>query len=294
MSNITLKQLRYFDALARTGQFATAAAQCNISQPALSMQVKELESTFGVVLVDRGQKSLPLTPVGQTVWAKAQNILNAVEDLEDVIRSGQGALGGILRLGVIPTIAPYYLPKVMHQLAEDVPDLNIRPREAMTKVLMAEVLDGRLDAALVALPISEPGLAEFPLFSESFVLARSKRDAGCPVPNLERLPELRLLLLEEGHCFRDQALEICKIPGAPEEMMEGSSLSTLVQMVGAGVGITLLPEMAVPIETRAADIDVARFPDPNPQRHIGLIWRKSSPLIEEYQAIGAHLRGQST
>ena len=159
------------------------------------------------------------------------------------------------------------------------PELDIHIREALTPKLIQELAEGRLDTAIVALPVSEPSLTEVALFAENFLLVRPGEDEGTPMPSSETLREMRLLLLEEGHCFRDQALSFCNMESSqPREVLDASSLSTLVQMVGAGIGVTLIPEMAVAVETRSASVSVVRFKDPQPSRTIGMIWRKTSPL----------------
>ena len=169
----------------------------------------------------------------------------------------------------------------MTGVAQTCPQLEVQVREALTSKLIQEVLDGRLDAAIVALPVSSPNLTEIRLFSENFLLVRAGRDEDTPVPSSEKLREMRLLLLEEGHCFRDQALSFCSMQSLPpREILDASSLSTLVQMVGAGMGVTLIPEMAVAVETRSANVSVACFNDPQPSRTIGMIWRKTSPLAQ--------------
>ncbi len=288
MTKITLRHLRYFDALATHGHFGHAAAASSISQPALSLQMKELEEILGAPLVERGPRSLRLTPLGETVAQRARDILRGVDEIQSLARASDGPLAGRLRLGVIPTVAPYLLPALIHRLAAALPALDLRPREAKTARLIADLTEGRLDAALVALPVSEPALTELPLFTEEFVLVRPLADADRPVPRPEHLREMRLLLLEEGHCFRDQALSYCRLsPTAPRELMEGSALSTLVQMVGAGIGVTLIPEMAVPVETRSAAVAVARLPDPRPRRTLGLVWRRTNPLAPQLGDLAA-------
>ena len=288
MTKITLRHLRYFDALATHGHFGHAAAASSISQPALSLQMKELEEILGAPLVERGPRSLRLTPLGETVAQRARDILRGVDEIQSLARASDGPLAGRLRLGVIPTVAPYLLPALIHRLSAALPALDLRPREAKTARLIADLTEGRLDAALVALPVSEPALTERPLFTEEFVLVRPQADANRPVPRPEHLREMRLLLLEEGHCFRDQALSYCRLsPTAPRELMEGSSLSTLVQMVGAGIGVTLIPEMAVPVETRSAAVAVARLPDPRPRRTLGLVWRRTNPLAPQLGDLAA-------
>jgi LysR family hydrogen peroxide-inducible transcriptional activator len=292
MTSLTLKQLKYFDALARHQHFGRAAEASAISQPALSLQIKELESMFGAVLVDRSARQVRLTAVGEDMLRKAREVLLAVEELEDLMRASKGPLAGRFRLGVIPTVAPYLLPETIAELTKRFPDIDLELREAVTGSLVSELLDSRLDAAIVALPISEPNLREFALFKEDFVLVRPEKDADKPVPGPEMLRTMRLLLLQEGHCFRDQALSFCEMTQTqPRQLMEGSSLSTLVQMVGAGMGVTLIPEMALPLETRSADVSVARFPAPRPSRTVGMIWRKSNPLADQLMQVGAIVRG---
>lgn len=290
MNSLTLKQLRYFEALARHGHFGHAAQACAISQPALSMQIKELEEALGAVLVERGPRRLRLTSFGEQAAERAREILRAVDELGDLARASGEQLVGRLRLGVIPTVAPYLLPKIVGALAEAHPALEVRVRETVTPRLIAEMGEGRLDAALVALPVSEPSLTEVALFAENFVLVRPGADDGKPVPSPAMLREMRLLLLEEGHCFRDQALAFCKMRSAPpREVLDASSLSTLVQMVGAGIGVTLIPEMAVPVETRSASVSVARFPAPEPSRTIGMVWRRTSPLAGQLEQIAGEV-----
>src|SRR5215467_14233389 len=279
MDEITLRQLRYFDALADHSHFGRAATACGISQPALSMQIKELEEALGAVLIERGARQARLTKFGEEAALRVRGILRSVDELGDSARASRDRLVGRLRLGMIPTIAPYLLPKVIGNLTRMHPELDIHVRETLTPKLIEELAEGRLDAAIVALPVSEPSLAEVALFSEHFLLVRPGEDEGTPVPGRKMLRAMRLLLLEEGHCFRDQALSFCNMQSSPpREVLDASSLSTLVQMVSAGIGITLIPEMAVAVETRSASVSVARFKDPQPARTVGMIWRKTSPL----------------
>jgi len=291
MIGMTLKQLRYFDALARHGHFGRAAEACAITQPALSQQIKELESIAGAPLVERATRQVRLTALGEAFLQRAQRILLEMDELGELLRASTGPLAGRLRLGVIPTVAPYLLPQVITALAARFPDLDVDLRESVTKSLILDLQEARLDLAILALPISEPSLREFALFEEEFVLVRPAQDAGKPVPSPEMLQTMRLLLLEEGHCFRDQALSFCQMADTQSrQVMEGSSLSTLVQMVGAGIGVTLIPEMALRLETRSADVSIARFPKPGPSRTIGMVWRKSNPLSEQLMQIGAIVR----
>lgn len=291
MNAITIKHLRYFDALAHHGHFGRAAEACAISQPALSQQVKELEEIVGAPLVERGTRHIRLTGLGKAFAERARRVLQAVDELGDLARASSGRLAGPLRIGVIPTVAPYLLPAVIRLMTERYRDVDLRPREAVTQKLIEDLQEGRLDAAIVALPVSEAALSEHPLFDEEFVLVRSLEDADKPVPGANKLREMRLLLLEEGHCFRDQALSFCRMSASePRDLVEGSSLSTLVQMVGAGIGVTLIPQMAVPIETCSAPVSVARLAAPRPSRTIGIVWRKTNPLADQLESIAEIVR----
>jgi LysR family hydrogen peroxide-inducible transcriptional activator len=290
MNGVTLRHLRYFEALARHGHFGRAAEACAVSQPALSVQMKELEEILGAPLIERGPRKVRLTALGEAFFARASEILRAVDELGELARASLTPLAGQLRLGVIPTVAPYMLPSVIKTLGRRFPGLDLRPREAVTQKLVDDLIEGRLDAAIVALPVSQPSLHEEPLFAEEFALVRPLADAGKPPPEPRALREMRLLLLEEGHCFRDQALSFCGAGAAPRDLMEGSSLSTLVQMVGAGIGVTLIPEMAVPVETRSAAVSVARLAHRTPARTIGMIWRRTNPLAEQLTYIADLLR----
>jgi LysR family transcriptional regulator, hydrogen peroxide-inducible genes activator len=282
MINVTLRQLRYFDALARHGHFGRAAEACSISQPALSMQIKEMEEALGGMLLERSARQVALTRFGEELVERVRDILRSVEELGDFARAAHARFVGRLHIGMIPTVAPYLLPKVIGNLSRTYPELDIQVREALTPRLIQELAEGRLDTAILALPVSEPSLTEVALFSENFLLVRPREDERTPVPSSEMLREMRLLLLEEGHCFRDQALSFCKKQSsAPREMLDANSLSTLVQMVSAGIGVTLIPEMAVAVETRSASVSVARFKNPQPSRTIGMVWRKTSPLARQ-------------
>jgi len=291
MINLTLKQMRYFDALARQGHFGRAADACSISQPALSMQIREMERSLGTPLLERGVRGVALTAFGEDVLKRLREVLRIVGEIEDTARAVRERLAGRVRIGVIPTVAPYVLPRIVGGLTHRYPGLELQLRETVTSRLIEELAEGSLDTAIVALPVGETAFEEVPLFTENFVLVRPGSERGRPVPSPERLREMRLLLLEEGHCFRDQALSFCNMAAtAPREMMDGSSLSTLVQMVGAGLGVTLIPEMAVDIETRSADVSVDGFEAPGPERTIGMIWRRSNPLSEQLREMSDAVR----
>ena len=294
MTNITLKQLRYFDALSRHGHFGRAAEVCSISQPALSVQIRDLEDGLGAKLFERGPRQVRLTGLGEQFATRVADILKAIDELDDLARAASDQLVGRLRLGIIPTIAPYLLPTVIECISARHKDLDLHVRETLTPRLIEELADGRIDAAIVALPLSEPAFVEVGIFTEEFVLVRPAKDAGQPVPSTEKLREMRLLLLEEGHCFRDQAMSFCNMPTAlSREGLDASSLSTLVQMVASGIGVTLIPEMAVEVETRSADVAISGFGRNGPTRTIGMIWRKTSPLSKQLLGICESVRQAS-
>jgi len=291
MKILSMRHLRYFDALARHGHFGRAAEDCAISQPALSTQIRDLEEHLGSQLIERGSRQARLTHLGEEFAARARDILRAVDELEEFVRARSQPVLGRLRIGIIPTVAPYLLPDLITALQDRYAGIELRPREAVTQKLVEDLQEGRLDAAILALPLTESGLTGMPLFEEEFVLVRPAEEAHHPVPSAEGLRAMRLLLLEEGHCFRDQAIAFCApAQTPPRDLIEGSSLSTLVQMVSAGIGVTLVPEMALPIETRSARVALQRLAQPRPSRVIGMVWRNSTPLADQMRDVGMLVR----
>ena len=283
MTKITLKQLRYFEALAQHRHFGVASNACSVTQPALSMQIRDFELALGVNLFEKGTHPVQLTPLGRIIAAKSKAIMLDVAELEELVRASDNQPLINLRLGVIPTVAPYIFSRIAKDLTMHFTGLNLKMREAITSKLITAVIDGELDAAIIALPASEPRLRELELFRENFLLVRPKADAKKPVPRPEMLKEMRLLLLEEGHCFRDQALTFCKMGSSnTQDVMDGNSLTTLVQMVAAGFGVTLIPEMAAEFEGRTPNISIAKFHKNPPKRKIGMVWRRNSPLQDKY------------
>ncbi|APX88614.1 LysR family transcriptional regulator [Brevirhabdus pacifica] len=281
--DITLRQLSYFVALADTQSFNMAATRVNVSQPALSQQIKEMEQRLGTILVERLPREIRLTRSGQAVLVRARQLLADAQDLRRVAGLGRG-LAGALRLGVIPTIAPYLLPVALTRLKAADLTLDIRVREAMTGQLVTDVAEGRLDAAVMSLPITAPTLRAIPLFRDRFVLAGSRsRLAGMDRAQEhlrpDTLPQDQLLLLDEGHCLADQALEVCGMGRDGRSLDLGaSSLSTLSGLVAQGFGLTLLPEISLPTETRAApELATRRFTAPEPARQVALVHRLSTP-----------------
>lgn len=277
--SITLRQLRYLQALAEHRHFGRAAEACHVSQPALSVQIRELEATLGAALCERGRGEVTLTALGREIAARAERVLAEVREIEQTAR-WSGGLAGRLSLGVIPTVAPYLLPAALPLLRARDLELDLGVREAQTAALLAEVRDGRLDAAVVALPSGDPGLAERVLFRDAFLLA-ARAGLAAPAPRPEDLAPERLLLLEEGHCLADQTLEACRLDRARTRMdLRASSLSTLARLAAEGFGYTLLPEIAMAAEQAAAPgLEVRRFAAPEPSRLIGLVRRRITPEV---------------
>lgn len=286
---ITLKQLRYFSALARCRHFGRAASECAISQPALSMQIRELEKTLGVDLVERRPGDVSLTPVGLDFAKQGEQVLAAVRDLADLARHHGRTLSGRLRLGIIPTLAPYVLPKILPELQRRYPELRVELRETQTRFLLDELMRGGLDLLLLALPVDEPELDTIPLFDDCFVLA-VKADDPRPASlrvDAQAIERETLILLEEGHCLRDQSLAYCRGVRREQSMRLGAtSLATVIQMVANGYGATLLPQVAAEVEARDARIKLLRFAPPEPGRSIGLAFRRTSPRKADFSALG--------
>jgi LysR family hydrogen peroxide-inducible transcriptional activator len=281
----TLRQLRYLDAVARHGHFGRAAQECAVSQPALSMQNRELERELGADLLERRQGDTALlTKIGAEIARRAEFILGATRDLADCARHAGRLLSGSLQLGVIPTLAPYVLPRVLSELHHRHPDMHLDLLETQTKTLVAELAQGALDVVLLALPIDKPELETLHLFYDRFLLAVPVDD---PLPERVRVTTRdvaarRLILLEEGHCLRDQALAYCTGQSNLDTGFGATSLATVMQMVASGYGATLLPEVAVDVEVRDERVKLLRFAEPQPQRSIGLAWRQTSPRRADF------------
>ena len=289
MANISLRQLRYFDALAQLLHFGRAAEQCAVTQPALSMQIQELEKEIGAVLIERTRAGAKLTPEGKEIARRVASIMASIRDLADYARHSASVLTGRLQLGVIPTIAPYVLPKLLPSLRAEHPDLDLHLRETQTQYLIEDLIAGRLDALLLALPVEHPEIETQVLFEDTFVLALP---ASRPLPpKAVATPDLfendRLLLLEEGHCLRDQALSFCDLKQVENlDTFGTTSLSTIVQMVANGLGVTLLPRISLETEARRGEIQVLPFAPPEPHRKVGLAWRQSSPRKRDFAELG--------
>ncbi len=286
---VSLKQLKYFDAVARAGHFGRAAEQCAVTQPALSMQVQELEKALGIRLLERGRKGVMLTEGGREIARRAARVLADVRDLADCAAHQGGLLAGPLRFGVIPSVAPYLLPPLLPLIRNDYPDLDLHIRETQTQQLLAELLDGALDLLLLALPVEHGDIETRPLLEDRFLLAmpKSRRTPAHVRATPDLLRQDRLLLLEEGHCLRDQALAFCHLRQVENiDTFGASSLSTIVQMVSNGMGLTLLPELSLDLERKHGNIRLMRFTDPEPKRTLGLAWRASSPRKRDFAALG--------
>lgn len=297
MINITLKQLRYFDALARELHFGRAADACSVTQPALSMQIQELESNLGLTLLERTRSGVQLTEHGAEIAARAARILADTRELIEVAQHGDQVLTGELRLGVIPSVAPYLLPPVLPALRESYPDLTLAVRETQTHTLLQELVDGKLDVLLLALPVKHADIETMDLVEDRFVLALSagRELSGRVRATPDFVEQERLLLLEEGHCLRDQALTYCNLQQVRKINTFGaSSLATIVELVAAGYGITLLPEISLGIETRGRSLKLMRFVEPEPSRTLGLVWRATSPRKQDFIELGEIVKKSAT
>jgi LysR family transcriptional regulator, hydrogen peroxide-inducible genes activator len=284
----SLIQLRAFVAAAELGSVTDAAAVTSMSQPAVSQSIAALEEVLGVVLLDRLSRGVRPTPAGAQVLPQARAVLNAANDLLDAVRPFNGPLRGLVRIGVIPTVAPYLLPAALAILASAAPDLIPEIHEDRTPRLREALADGSIDVALLAAPAGDR-LESLPLYDEEFqiVVPNGHAWAGRSDVTGVELSEADLLLLDEGHCLRDQALDVCRTAGhdPSTQPTRASSLGTLTQLVGSGLGVSLLPTTAVPVETRRAPVELATFAAPVPGRRIVLAYRGGSNRAKEWQTL---------
>ncbi|MEO0652232.1 MAG: LysR substrate-binding domain-containing protein [Planctomycetota bacterium] len=284
----TVRQLEYVLALSEHLHFRKAAEACHVTQPALSAQIQALEELLGVQLFERNRRQVLLTETGRDIVGRARGILESVDDLFDAARASREPLQGLVRLGVIPTIAPYLLPRVLPGLRQRFPQLELYLREEFTHVLTERLASGEIDVLLLALPV--PGDFDSQLlFHDDFFFAVPE---GHPLAGRSEvmetdLAEQEVLLLEDGHCLRDQALALCGNAGARESArMRATSLNTLTQMVAGGIGSTLLPELALDVECGVRGVKAIPFADPRPHRDVGLVWRRASSRSKEYRLLG--------
>ncbi|NLS02484.1 LysR family transcriptional regulator [Rhizobium sp. P32RR-XVIII] len=284
---LTLRQMRYFDALATTGHFRRAAELVHISQPALSAQIMEMEEYLGAKLFERMRTSTILTHKGQEVLLHVRAILHQVDLLEQTARKGDGLLAGLIRIGIIPTVAPYLVPQFIPHLRRTYPSVEVELKEAVTDRLMADLATGKLDAVIAALPLDVEGIQTRSLFTDRFYMAVAENGESVLLSPLteNEVNVDRLLLLEEGHCLRDQALAVCSAGKRSLVNFGATSMATLLQMVSHDMGMTLIPEMAIATETNRNSIRIVPFAEPQPAREIGLAWRRSSHRAKEMEAL---------
>lgn len=291
---MNLRALQYFVKLADLRHFSKAADACFVSQPTLSTQIKKLEEELGVQLVERAPKMIMLTPVGEEIAERARLVLSDIEQIRAVARRSSNPADGVLRLGLFPTLAPYFLPHVVPSVRKRYPNLRLQLAEEKTETILRMLRQGQLDAGILALPIVGEGMEVAVLFEEPFILALP---AGHPLAerdevDMQDLHGAELLLLEEGHCLRDHALEVCALADAHERVdFHATSMETLRQMVAADVGITLMPLLAVkPPIAATPNVAVRRFTGEAPSRTIALVWRNSSALSAFLREFAESLR----
>ncbi|MBL8631216.1 MAG: LysR family transcriptional regulator [Rhodospirillaceae bacterium] len=286
---VTLKQLNYLVSLAETRHFSKAAALCHVTQPALSTQIKELEQTLGFQVVERRRGAAQFTTEGQEVLRRATAIVAEARDLEDFAKQRRGLLVGRLTVGITPSIAPYLLPLCLPTIQSEFPRLDLKLRETQTDALVEELASGQVDVAILALPINRSGFDVLPLFDDKFLVAVGTSKAhGLPARlSADSIAPDQLLLLEEGHCLRDQALSYCNV-ASPKNLttLGATSLNTVLQMVAAGYGMTLLPELVTRADKPDPRIVLKRFTAPEPKREVAMIWRATSPRTKDFKELG--------
>lgn len=289
----TIRQLEYLVAVAETLHFRKAAQNCAVTQPALSAQIQGLEQLLGIQLFERNRRRVLLTKAGREAVQRARRVLEDCDALAEAARSANEPLAGELRMGVIPTVAPYLLPRVLPCLRENHPKLRLFLREEFTHELVDRLNSGELDCLLLALPVSGGDFEHQLLFHDAFWLALPHGHALLERESVkyDDLKDQEVLLLEDGHCLRDQALAICNRGGANESMrVRATSLGTLTQMVSGGLGVTLLPELAIAVEAReGSGVELRPFAEPVPQREIGLVWRRGSARALEFRQLGEEM-----
>jgi LysR family hydrogen peroxide-inducible transcriptional activator len=288
----TLKQMQYLLALAEQKNFRKAAEMCNVSQPTLSAAIKEMENLMSADVLDRSRhKKVVFTPFGEEAIKTAKIILPSLDQLKESAKNLSAPLSGPIRLGLIPTIAPYLLPTILPFLQRSFPNIEWQISEGMSASLVTKMNEGSLDLAIIAFPYDIGDLAHKVFFEEEFICAARKDSFGKKKTlTLSDLEDKKLLLLEDGHCLRDHALSACKLQHKREEKaLSATSLQTLIQMVGHGYGITLLPAMMIEAGTMPKDVKLYRFKSPKPTRKIGVIWRKNSPNLLDLKEISNSL-----
>jgi LysR family hydrogen peroxide-inducible transcriptional activator len=295
---ITLRQMRYFDALATTNHFRKAAEMVAVSQPALSAQIAEMERLLDVKLVERSRSGAILTHEGEEILPEIRDILERTDRLAVRLKTERGPFQGRLRLGIIPTVAPYLVPKLIPELRRRYAQLGIELKELLTTGCLDDLKNGRLDCAIVALPVPGDGMDSAFLFEDRFLIASAEDEQTILMsPMTEDSVDVeRLLLLEEGHCLRDQALAVCGTSAGRRVANYGAtSMATLLQMVSHGMGITLIPEIAIKDEASRNRMRIVPFAEPQPSRRIGLVWRASASARRgDFEALAGVIRDSST
>ncbi len=286
---INLKDLKYLVAIADTGHFGKAAQRCFVSQPTLSAQLKKLEQYLGVQLVERQPNNIKLTQVGAQVVARSRHMLQEGEEILELARASADPLTGKLRIALIPTIGPYLLPRITQKIRKALPKMGLMLYEHQTDALLKRLLEGELDLGILALPVPDDGLRTRVLYEENFLLAVPDEHplAKRSRIKVEDLQDQTVLLLEDGHCLRDHALEVCsRVEIREAENFRATSLETLRQMVVAGLGVTLLPQLAVaPPFGSQRGLTTLKFANPQPRRTVGAIWRKSTTRAAAIDAV---------
>ncbi len=288
----TLKQLQYLVALSEHGHFGKAAAACFVTQSTLSAGLRELESLIGVTLVERNRRTVRFTPLGERIADKARRVVREAEELGDMAKAAGKPLSGELRLGVIPTIAPFLLPRILPRLRKDWPDLKLYLREETSAAACESLAHGHVDCVLLALPYACGDIEVAPLFDDRLFVAYPGGENPPDVVASEMIDQSRLLLLEDGHCLKDHILSACNRPELrAEAKMLGTSLHTLVQMVDNGLGLTMLPEMALKAGIlNGTNVESRPLEASNPTRSIALVWRRASPRGKEFNLLADVLR----
>lgn len=294
--NFTLRQITYFLAVARLGNFGRAAETVHVSQPGLSSQIAQLEARLGGALFERGAGAGPvrLTQLGARLLPLAQELVDTGQRLDALARAGRSALSGRLRLAIIPTVAPYLIPHLVPELRSRHPALELELHEVVTDALVSGIARHHFDAGIMALPVTEPGLAAQPVLRDPFQIALSEDDttylSGPARP--ESIQPERLLLLADGHCLRDQALEVCGMRNPRRKLnLEAASMATLMRMVASGMGMTLIPQLAMADENRDGRLRIVPFADPAPSRDLAVVWRRNAETGADATALAELVRG---
>lgn len=293
--NFTLRQITYFLAVARLRNFGRAADLSNVSQPGLSSQIAQLEARLGGALFERGAGTGPvrLTALAERLLPAAQELMDSAQRFEDLSRAGRTPLSGRLRLAIIPTVAPYLIPQLVPALRGAHPGLELTLHEVVTDALLSGIAEHRFDAGLMALPVGAPGIEAVPVLRDAFLIATSEDDttylSGPARP--ETLEIERLLLLAEGHCLRDQALEVCGLRSPLRKLnLEAASMATLMRMVSSGMGMTLIPRLAMADENRDGRLRIVPFADPAPSRDLAVVWRRNAATETDARALAGMIR----